>query len=152
MPPSSGSPCRRNQHRREVSVAPILWGHARSAGGSASFVGKGVLISGRRLQVCLVLRVIGSEMGALLVASVSVRALQIIIAAAMFTAAVICWYLTGRGNDQRLVETSFGRQHPPDPHESFSFKNGSQFVAEHGSVGGNAVLSLPSRRSIASYV
>src|SRR5208282_1888793 len=56
------------------------------------------------------------------------------------------------GTDQRLVETSLGRQHPTHPHESDTFKNGSQFVAEHCSVGGSAVLSLPARRSIASDI
>jgi hypothetical protein len=60
--------------------------------------------------------------------------------------------LACHGKDHRLVETSLGRQHPSHPHESDAFKNGSQFVAEHRSVVGNAVLSLPARRSIASDI
>ena len=38
-----------------------------STGGSVSFVGKGILITGRRLHICIVLTLIGSTLGALLV-------------------------------------------------------------------------------------
>lgn len=58
-----------------------------SLGGSASFVGKGILITGRRLHICVALTLIGSTLGALLLLTVPVRALQIIIAVAMLAVA-----------------------------------------------------------------
>jgi uncharacterized membrane protein YfcA len=58
-----------------------------SVGGSVPFVGKGILITGRRLYICVVLTLIGSTLGALLVLSVPVRTLQIVIAVAMVSVA-----------------------------------------------------------------
>jgi uncharacterized membrane protein YfcA len=58
-----------------------------SVGGSVPFVGKGILITGRRLHICIGLTLFGSALGALLVLSVPVRALQIVIAAAMVSVA-----------------------------------------------------------------
>lgn len=58
-----------------------------SVGGSVPFVGKGILITGRRLYICIVLTLIGSALGALLVLAVPVRALQIVIAVAMVSVA-----------------------------------------------------------------
>jgi uncharacterized protein len=58
-----------------------------SAGGLVPFVGKGVLLTGKRLHICVVLTLIGSTLGALLVLTVPVRALQIIIAVAMLAVA-----------------------------------------------------------------
>ena len=62
------------------------------------------------------------------------------------------WDLACHSQDQRLVETALGRQHPSDPLESDTFKDASQFVPQHRSAGGNAVMSAPARRSIASDV
>ncbi len=59
-----------------------------SLGGSVPFVGKGILITGRRLYICIVLTLIGSTLGALLVLSVLVRALQVVIAVAMVSVAL----------------------------------------------------------------
>ena len=58
-----------------------------SVGGSVPFLGKGILITGRRLYICIVLTLIGSTLGALLVLTVPVRALQIVIAVAMVSVA-----------------------------------------------------------------
>jgi len=58
-----------------------------SVGGLVPFVGKGILITGRRLRICIALTLVGSALGALLVLTVPVRALQIIIAVAMFAVA-----------------------------------------------------------------
>ena len=58
-----------------------------SLGGSVPFVGTGILITGRRLHICVVLTLTGSTLGALLVLTVPVRALQVIIAAAMLAVA-----------------------------------------------------------------
>ncbi len=59
-----------------------------SVGGSVPFVGTGILITGRRLYICIVLTLVGSMLGALLVLSVPVRALQVVIAVAMVSVAV----------------------------------------------------------------
>jgi uncharacterized membrane protein YfcA len=58
-----------------------------SLGGSMPFVGRGVL-SRSRLLPSLVLTVVGSSLGALLLLSVPLRALQIIIAVAMIAVAI----------------------------------------------------------------
>ncbi len=58
-----------------------------SVGGSVPFVGKSTLVTGRLPQVCIVLTLIGSTLGALRVLTVPVRALQIIIAVAMVVVA-----------------------------------------------------------------
>jgi uncharacterized membrane protein YfcA len=58
-----------------------------SVGGSVPFVGKGILITGSRLYICIVLTLIGSALGALLVLTVPVRVLQIVIAVAMVSVA-----------------------------------------------------------------
>jgi hypothetical protein len=58
-----------------------------SVGGSVPFVGKGILITGKRLYTCVGLTLIGSTLGALLVLTVPVRALQIVIAVAMVSVA-----------------------------------------------------------------
>jgi uncharacterized membrane protein YfcA len=56
-------------------------------GGTVPFVGKGTLLTGERLYVCIVLTLVGSTLGALLVLTVPFRALQIIIAVAMISVA-----------------------------------------------------------------
>jgi uncharacterized membrane protein YfcA len=59
-----------------------------SVGGSLPFIGKGILITGRPLCICIALTLIGSTLGALLVLTVPARALQIVIAVAMVSVAV----------------------------------------------------------------
>src|SRR5271154_907106 len=63
-----------------------------------------------------------------------------------------CRHLASHGNPQRLVETTLGRQHPSHAHESGTFQDARQFVPQHRSVDGNAVMRLPARGSLASDV
>jgi uncharacterized protein len=58
-----------------------------SVGGYLPFVGKGILVKGKRFHICIVLTLIGSALGALLLLSVPVRTLQVIIAFAMVAVA-----------------------------------------------------------------
>lgn len=57
-----------------------------SVGGSLPFAGKGI-VSRKRLPISIFLTILGSGLGALLLLSVPVRALQVIIAIAMITVA-----------------------------------------------------------------
>lgn len=59
-----------------------------SVGGSLPFMGKGVL-NRSRLPFSVVLTIVGSGLGALLVLTVPVRALQIVIACAMIAVAIV---------------------------------------------------------------
>jgi uncharacterized membrane protein YfcA len=59
-----------------------------SAGGSIPFFGKGV-INRDKLPLCLLLTVVGSTLGALLMLRVPVRAVQLIVAAAMIAATAL---------------------------------------------------------------
>ena len=76
-----------------------------SVGGSVQFVGKGILITGRRLYICIVLTLIGSTLGALLVLSVPVRALQVVIAVAMVSVALF----TIRNRNLGMTEAPLSR-------------------------------------------
>jgi hypothetical protein len=77
-----------------------------SVGGSVPFVGKGILITGRCLNLCIVLTLLGSALGALLVLSVPVHALQIVIAVAMTAVGVFTIQNRKLGTEPREIPAS----------------------------------------------
>jgi uncharacterized membrane protein YfcA len=77
-----------------------------SVGGFVPFVGKGILVRGKRLHISILLTLIGSALGAMVLLAVPIRILKIIIAFAMVAVAGFTIKNRNFGTETRVVPTS----------------------------------------------